>query len=196
MKAIAYDWAGLNEWLYQGFRALHFSSLDPAWRVLSHGYGYVGAALVVLALCARYLMLLHTGRRPQGETLGEILATLVLSFSVVMCALVTIERLAPLPRPWYLYEEWMVVQAFPAWLDGFPSVNATVAVMFACLFWRHAGKGARRALLAYAAVGCSLSMVAGLHFPADIAAGALLGAASVWVARWYLRLTARIMQPA
>ena len=99
-----------------------------------------------------------------------------------------IQHLLPMPRPFAL-------GLGTPWLShadsaSFPSTHASVAFAFAAIV----AANARHWLLgvcAFALAGLiAWSRISlGLHFPSDVVAGALIGLASSWLARWFQRRT-------
>lgn len=193
VKEFAYDWFGLNELLFSALYSLNFPSLGSIWNLLWFAYGYLAVALVGLVLCARYLKIRHTAREREIDAIGNMLATLILSLTSVVCIVVTVQNVMPLPRPWDVLPGRVDAISLNPWHEGFPATNAAIALMFATIFWRYASKNIRLTLICYAVIGCLGSVIVGIHFPADIVAGALVGVASVYVARYIMKLGARIV---
>ena len=87
----------------------------------------------------------------------------------------------PIDRPFVvgLGKQWLPHAASP----GFPSNHASVVFGFATAVALTAGRWYWASLALAAAVLVAWSRVyLGLHFPSDVLAGALVGAASAWVA--------------
>ncbi len=91
-----------------------------------------------------------------------------------------IQHIAPMPRPF-------VLGLGTPWLShadsaGFPSTHASVAFAFAATVGMATGRQVLSVAALASAVLIAWSRVSlGLHFPSDIACGALLGVACAWL---------------
>jgi len=195
MKALFYDWFGLNAWLFEVFYALNFPFLDGIWKVASYAYSYWAVVFAALAIGVHYLRTRHAASERQLETLGELTFVLVTAFSVVWCCVYTFQNVTLLPRPWMVFPDLVDVRAPLLWHEGLPASAPAISSMLAFTFWKHAGIAARRTWIAYVALGCSLSMVSGVNWPADVAAGVAVGLAGAWIGQWYFRFGRRFVAP-
>jgi len=159
--------AGLNEPLFFFFNGLSRATGPSIWAHVT----ILGDGLV----CA-VLLLLWVGRRPDRVWAGLLGAVLMVAVLHGTKAIVDI------PRPLGVLPVHMVEVIGPGHrLGAFPSGHTATAFLFAGV-WALSLR--RRALAVLpvavaAAVGVS-RMVVGVHWPADVLAGAALG----WVAAW------------
>lgn len=195
LKELLYDWFGLNEWLFTILYSLHFSYLDDFWKLASYGYSYWAVAFVAIALSYRYLRIRHTATEQQLVSMGEFMVGLIIAFSLVWCAVYTFQNVTLMPRPWAVLPDVVAVQAPVLWHEGLPASVPAISLMLACLAWKHVGGQARKWLQLYVALGCLLSVISGINWPAEVVAGALLGWIGAIFGQWYLRLGKRLVEP-
>lgn len=193
MEELLYHWFGLNEWLFSVLYILNFSPLDDIWRITSYGYSYWAVAGVVLAICIRYLRIRHRATEQQLESMGQFLVELITAFSVVWCIVYTFQNITLMPRPWDIFPDMVAAQTPVLWHEGLPASAPAISIMLAHLAWKHVGHQARRWLTVYAAAGCVLSVVSGVNWPVEIAAGALIGWVGAKMGEWYFRFSRRII---
>lgn len=89
--------------------------------------------------------------------------------------------------------DMVAVQTPVLWHEGLPASAPAISLMLASLAWKHAGHQARRWLTVYAAAGCGLSVVSGVNWPVEIAAGALVGWVGAKIGEWYFAFTRRVI---
>ncbi|TFL15659.1 hypothetical protein CSC67_02740 [Pusillimonas caeni] len=193
VKGLLYDWLGLNEWLFTVLYSLHFPYLDSVWRFASYGYSYWTVAFVGVVIGYRYLRIRRTATEQQLESMGEFMAVLVLAFSLIWCSVYTFQHVTLMPRPWVALPDVVAAQAPFLWHEGLPASAPAIALMFACLAWRHASGPVRKWLQVYVAFGCLMSIVSGINWPVEVAAGALMGWLGVCLGRWYFRFGRRLV---
>lgn len=194
MKELLYDGFGLNEWLLTVLYGLHAPFIGDAWQILSYAYSYWAVAAVVLVVCYRYMQVRHAATEMQLDRMGEFLASLIIAFSVVWCVVYTFQNISLMPRPWQVLPGVFSVQSPLLWHEGLPASAPAISVMLASVCWTYVTGTGRKLLLAYAGVGCVLSLVAGINWPVEVVAGALVGWAGAVAGRWYFRLGRRLVQ--
>lgn len=188
---VAYDWLGLNAAIFDVLQALHGGAASDAWVWLRHAYGVAALGAVLVALLLRYLRIRRTAAPAEIDRLGDTVFVLIGAAALMGCVVATLQGVVALPRPWE--SAALAVVAPQAAADGgFPAANAAIATLIAALLLPGAGRPAQIGLWSYAVMGVMTSVAAGWHFPADAVAGALIGLASVAVARWYLRYAVRL----
>src|SRR5690606_6107079 len=108
------------------------------------------------------------------------------------CCVYTFQNLTLYPRPWMLFPELVPVQKPTLWHEGLPASAPAISVLVTCMLWRYAKDLQKKALLVYAVLGCVLSVVSGINWPADVNSGAVVGFAGACMAPWYCRLGAHL----
>lgn len=168
-----YDWGGLNTQMMLWINRCVSADWIGLARALSAIGSYWGAPLMGLALL---------GWRAVKRTEPATLAPFRFGVGVLVAMLFawTVKAGFALPRPSDLYANDMVwVLAEPDSLYAFPSGHAVyTAAVVACL-WPLGSWPFRLLLLALAAAVGWSRVALGAHFPADVVAGFLLGAACV-----------------
>lgn len=132
--------------------------------------------LLFIALVGAALLLggRHQARRRRAALLAAVSTPLALGVAQV------VSQLVQRPRPFVAHEGALTLFTSPAPDPGFPSDHATGSFAIATalvLYDRRWGAGAL-ALAALLAVG---RIATGVHYPTDVAAGALLGAVTAWI---------------
>lgn len=191
MKAIFYDGLGLNEWLFNALYRVNMPWIDAVWRVLSYGYSYWVAAFIALVISIRYLRTRQTASEAQLAIMSDIMAVLILSFSLICCAVYTVQTVTLWPRPWMLYQHVVVTHAPLFWHEGVPATACAIAMMVSSIMWRYATRVQKGALVVYVFAACLFSIISGQNWPADVMYGLLVGALGVWLARKYYQFGVR-----
>ncbi len=149
-----------------------FAAHHDGWEDLATAYAHFSeplfaAGVVVLAAAGLGL------RRPRLVA-ASVLAVLAAGLGVVVAAVLS--RVVDRPRPFVAHPQ---IHAFLAHAPdpGFPSDHATAAFAIAAVLVLRLGRWALPVLLAAAALAVSRVLV-GVHYPADVLAGALLGTAA------------------
>jgi len=195
VEELLYDWFGLNDWIFAGLYFLHFPGVGEFWRVMSYAYSYWAVALIVLAISSRYLRIRHRATEFQLERMSAFLVELITAFSIVWCTVYTFQNVTLMPRPWVIRPDLVAAQVPLLWHEGLPASAPAIAVMLVSLAWRHLDQEKHKLLIAYAALGCMLSVISGVNWPVEVAVGALLGWVGAKVGQWYLRFARRIVAP-
>ncbi len=144
---------------------------DLLWRILDpHTRNYV--VLIVLALAATAI----TNLRRVPTAFARVLASALLSWGLLEAVYAVYDR----PRPEEVVTEislnghsWAHLNSFPS---GHMAITAALAVAIAILFPR-----LRWVLWAYVAAVAFTRVLFGAHFPLDVIAGTILGAASAYL---------------
>jgi undecaprenyl-diphosphatase len=164
-----------------------FARHHDGWEDAARAYAHFSeplfiAGVVILALAGLAF------RRPR--VLGaSVLAVLAAGGALTVASLLA--RFVDRPRPFVSHPQIHLFLAHAA-DPGFPSDHATAAFAIAAVLMLRFGRRALPALLAAAALAVSRVLV-GVHYPADVLAGALLGsAAAVVVCLLVTRLPGRL----
>ena len=201
LRAVLYDWGGLNVWLFHWVNHWHAPLWDAFMRLGTvlgnHGNFPVYLALAVLAgllLTARTN--LHAGNEAAARLamnwLG-VLAILSLGYLVDGGLIVWLKPSLDFPRPLLaLPPGSVVVVGRPEYHHSLPSGHSAFAMLLAASLWPILNRPWRAAAAAFVVwVGISrLSL--GAHFPADVLGGWLLSLAVVVALQ---RLLRRVMHP-
>ena len=200
LKAVLYDWGGLNVWLFHRVNQWHAPFWDALMRLGTalgnHGDFPVYMALAVLAgLLLTVRANLHAGHEAAGRLalawLG-VLAVFSLGYLVDGGLIVWLKPWLDFPRPLLaLPPGSVVVVGRPEYHHSLPSGHSAFVMLLAASLWPVLTRPWRAAAAAFVVwVGISrLSL--GDHFPADVLAGWLLSLAVVGALRTLLR---RVMQ--
>ncbi len=149
-----------------------FAQHHDSWEDVARAYAQLSEPLfivgvVVLAIAGLVL------RRPRVVS-ASVLAVAASGVAVAMAA--AIARIVDRPRPFVAHPQIHLFLAHAA-DPGFPSDHATAAFAIAVVLLMRLGRGALPVLLAAIALAVSRVLV-GVHYPADVLAGALLGTAA------------------
>ena len=200
LKAVLYDWGGLNVWLFHLINQWHAPFWDALMR-LGTALGNHANFPVYLALAVRAgLLLTARGQRRGGQGAAGrlavswlgVLAVFSLGYVVDGGLIIWLKPWLNFPRPLLaLPPGSVVVVGRPEYHHSLPSGHSAFAMLVAASLWPVLDKRWRAAAVAFVFwVGISrLSL--GDHFPADVLAGWLLSLAVVGALRTLLR---RVMQ--
>lgn len=192
MEELLYDWFGLNEWLFSILYMLNFAALDSIWHIGSYAYSYWVVTGMIAAICFQYMRIRHTATDQQLESMSRFLVSLIAAFTVVWCTTYTLQNITAMPRPWTVLPDMVSVQSTFLSHEGLPASAPAISIMLACLAWKHVGSIARLWLTIYAGAGCLLSVVSGVNWPVEVAAGAALGWISAKIGQTYFSHARRI----
>jgi undecaprenyl-diphosphatase len=148
--------------------ARHHDGWEDAARVYAHfSEPLFIAGVVVLAIAGLAL------RRPRVLS-ASVLAVAASGVAVMIAAVLA--RVVDRPRPFVVHPQIHLFLAHAA-DPGFPSDHATAAFAIAAVLIVRLGRRALPVLLAATVLAVSRVLV-GVHYPADVLAGALLGTAA------------------
>lgn len=151
----------LLRWIAQHIRADWLNPLVVVYTSLGNaGLGFIGVAL---------LLLVFAKTRRSGAT-----ALTAMALGMVVTNL-TIKPMVTRPRPWVAMDGFvpLVTSSDP---NSFPSGHTTAAFAFGvALFLTLPQKWAKAAALIAAALMGMSRLYVGVHFPTDVAAGAIIG---------------------
>ena len=194
MKAIFYDWGGLNVWLFQTINAWHNNALDSLM--------LLGSSLAEHSLFPLYLGLLTLVGL--FATRGKNTTTLKLWFSVV-----AVFALGNLADGWVvgMLKDWFSFPRPPLALPpgsvhlvgnpelnlqhSLPSGHTSFAMLIAASSWPALNRPWRYTAITFVAWAGLSRISLGAHFPADVAAGALSCLLVVWLLRRLIRFVLR-----
>ena len=172
-----------------------FAAHHDGWEDAARAYAHVSEPLfivLVVVLAAAGLLL----RRPRVLA-ASALAVIAAGAGLVVAAVLA--RVVDRPRPFVAHPQ---IHAFLAHANdpGFPSDHATAAFAIATVLVLWLGLRWLPVVIAAAAL-CVSRVLVGVHYPADVLAGALLGTAAAFAvcalaARFGPRLLAALPRPA
>ena len=161
----------LDGQLLVAIQGLHTAWLDPIVSVYTK-LGDAGLLFIALSLA----MLLYKPTRKAGAlALGAMILGLLVTN-------VTIKPLVERARPWVT---WPVIQPLVTEKDpnSFPSGHTCAAFAAAMVWVRTLPQRRDRVIVAVMAVLMGLSrLYVGVHYPADVLAGAVIGSLCAWAA--------------
>lgn len=193
MTPFLYDSVGVNAGIFHALYRLNGPVPDALWRLLSFGYGYWMAGVAGLAIVVLYLRNRKNASPRQSDVRAQVMAELILAFSLIWCAVYTMQSVILWPRPWMAFPEAVAQPAVFLWHEGFPASAPAIATMIATVCWPYASRKIKQGLALYVATGSVLCIVSGQNWPADVVAGLLIGYAGVKLARRYYQLATRLV---
>ncbi len=207
MKTMLYDWFGLNAWLFDAANGLFdggFYRQMMLWVTElgdHHHFKYI-VIVSALFLSARWLWRRMRGLGGDRMELRESIAhvvTLTMGYAMFGLIIGVLKTVVKLPRPFMVEEVRQhmrfLKEAYPPadeYYTSFPSGHAAVVAFLVVFLWPHLNAAGRIAALALAFIVCWSRLAIGMHFPADLVGGALIGAASAWFVGRYVRRMMRL----
>ena len=187
LKQIFYDWGGANVWLFQFLNGLRAPWLDQAMLWLTDAGDWQSFSVYVGLLA---LFALARERRGTPDLHAWLLAFAVFAVSYLLDALTfsALKDYFHYPRPALALGRDAVHLIRPlADFRSTPSGHAAYIMVVAASFWPVLGH-ATRLLAVLLVVGVGFSRInLGVHFPADVVFGWLIGLVVVTLVRWLLR---------
>lgn len=195
MKEILYGWGGANEWLFHLINDVHSDILDKLMLLGStlaepRLYPYY---LAVAALGAIHIVIsipIDDNEKARQKGIDWLLALGVLSTSFVLNGFLVdfLKQWFAFPRPSAFFSADSIHLPGPAETSfSLPSAHASFAMVLVASLWyrmNHVFRGISMFFLLW--VGISRISL-GLHFPADVLAGFLLGYLLVLLINWIIR---------
>jgi len=166
---LAWDWA-----LFQSLNSLAGRSalFDALVRFLMNDYA------LTTALSALLVVLWFRGRTPEDRSADHAAAIYtIVALAIAMAVLKGLNLLFFRPRPFTAHDGVHLLFYHPS-DSSLPSNAATVAFVFAVGIARRSPRLGALAIALGSLLGIS-RIIGGVHYPLDIVAGVLLGAASV-----------------
>jgi len=182
MKAVLYDWGGLNVWLFHVINNLRGEFVDK-FMLLGTDIGgyenfYIYIALIsIVALFSITRAKKESGDRGREQTLKWFSVIVVLSISFLIDAAIVmwLKQILNFPRPpLALPEGSLHIIGKPELHASLPSGHAMFATMIAVALWPILNRYWRIGAVFFV-LWVSVSRISvGAHFPADVLAGFLL----------------------
>lgn len=182
-----YDWNGLNVAL---FLALNQSGGDVPAALATFGnivgnYWGMPVLMVVLLLCAGARM--RCEAFVSAAMLRLQARRLMVGFAIACVGVALLKVGFDLPRPATVLGAQAHLMGTPHDRYSFPSGHTAYAALVAAVLWPVAWPLWRPLLLAFIAWVAWSRIATGAHFPADVAAGGLVGFLCGWLAHWAVR---------
>lgn len=215
MKEIFYDWGGLNVWIFKLINSLSGNDSYNSLMLLFSRLGAKENFSYYLVLMAAYVIgeiwmmkmrhLIITREQIRGAI--ALLIAMVMGFMVAGLITGVAKTIFALPRPFVLPDinaamtqgKLHFVGTPPPQTDyysSFPSGHAaTIAFIVTVLWQKFPQKPMRYAGLTLAFLVCWSRIALGMHFPADVAAGLLIGWFSATYLKLYVYRTMRVALP-
>jgi signal peptidase II len=190
MKALLYDWHGLNAHLFHAINGVHYPWLDTLMlRITQLGdHDYLAIYLAVGILCGWF----STARKRTGDAQAWLTTLAIFSAGCILDGVLIglFKTWVDFPRPLLALPRGSVhVVGQAEFHYSLPSGHAAFAMLIAASFWPQANRLLRVVLVLFAlAIGISRVSL-GAHFPADVVAGFMLGLLTVLL----LRVAARYL---
>lgn len=195
-KAILYDWGGMNAALFQFINQGTPTHIAPLAWVFSNLLGnYWTAPLLMLGLwrwsCA-------ASERSRSAAVERQLVRFVTAFALAMVVATVLKLLFDFPRPPAVYGELVRVIGTAERRCSLPSGHSMYAAIVAGVLWPLVGPRLRLVLASYVGLVGWSRIAAGMHFPADVLAGWVIGFGCLPLAsrlQAWLSATAKAMAP-
>lgn len=184
LKNVFYDGLGLNAWLFQAVNGIRHPLWDGLMRAVSGSADYRLIPLLLALLAAGALVARRRVAGPAAQDLTLAARQLLLGFVLAALAVGLLKAGIALPRPsMVLPPDALHLLEPPESPYSFPSGHAASAALLAGWLWGWAPPAWRPLLLVWATLAAVSRLSLGVHFPADVVAGAALGGACAWLAR-------------
>ena len=194
MKEVVYDWGGFNLWLFHAINNVRGEFLDRLMQLGTALGDHNQFALysTLLAIASWWWTARAVPRTPsEVETRAlagfAALATFTLAYFAEGFLVTWLKQGFDYPRPpLALLPGSFHLIGQPEFRHSLPSGHATFAMTVGASLWPLFGRNGRLLLAAFVLwVGVSRVSL-GVHFPADVLAGYLLGLSVVLTCRWLL----------
>lgn len=175
-KFFLYDWGGWNGVLFQVINHNTPSIFMPLAWIFSNLLGnYWGAPLVILGLWVSS-RLVKDGSH--GLAIRNQIVQFAIAFGLTLAIATVLKLLYDFPRPPAV--DGNLIQGIPAdWHYSLPSGHSTYAALVAGVLWPLVGLHFRFTLVLYVILVGWSRIAIGMHFPADVLAGWIIGFSGV-----------------
>lgn len=198
MNAFIYHWGGLNEWLFDRINGSHNLPIQEFWFTVST-LGYHGNAPFYFVTGVAYILCIYLYKKRQEQTIAvedrRLWGTVLISISMGFLAVGVLTGLAKsmfaMPRPFMVipHTEMYFLGDYPPtekYYRSFPSGHAVTVSAMVAAFWPILNKYWRIAACIVVGVVCVSRVAIGMHFPADVAGGILMGVGGMYMVRRYV----------
>lgn len=175
-----YSWGGVNEWLFHFINGAATQSFSLPVQLLDVAGGYWAAPAV---MCGLWLLARRSDNERQAKSITDTLMVLAFAYGASLLIVSLLKVTFALPRPSLVIGEAVQLIGEADSRYGFPSGHATFSALVTSTLWPLAIKRLRWILIAYLVLVGWSRIAAGMHFPADVVAGWIVGFVSVAIAR-------------
>ena len=193
-KFFLYDWGGLNVALFQAINAGTPTVLEPLASFFNLVAGnYWTAPLMLLAMWGWSKSAPDPMR---ADAIRYRLRVFSVAFALAFLAAALSKLWIDFPRPPAVLGDMVRVIGNVERHYSLPSGHSTYAALVVGALWPVIGRRGRIGLVLYAALVGWSRIAAGMHFPADVLAGWVLGLSCTALTGWLMRLAAPTWQSA
>jgi signal peptidase II len=180
---ILYGWAGISECLFLLINGATPQNLSPLVQFFTFMGSYWTAPAVMGGL---WLWAKRTDDERHANTINNALIVFVITFGVALVAASLLKVTLAFPRPSLVFGDGIRLIGEADSRYSLPSGHATFSALVVSALWTLVNKRLRCVLIVYlVAVGWS-RVAAGMHFPADVVAGWIVGITSTQIAKTML----------
>ncbi len=193
-RQVFYDWGGVNAWLLKLLNSHRFQPLDNSLLLLDKvgahsNFPYYFGAIALMGICALL------GRRYRGRPVDKayiktwvgLLLVLVIGYVAVAGGVHLLKTFFSMPRPFVaLPGQVHLIGALPdpsLYYASFPSGHAAFMALIMSAVWPKLHDHGKTLGFLFVALAAYARVALGLHFPADVIYGALLGCMAVVLVR-------------
>ena len=193
-KFFLYDWGGLNIALFQAINMSTPAALEPLASFFNLVIGnYWTAPLMLLAMWGWSKSAPDPTR---ADAIRYRLRVFSVAFALAFLVATILKLWIDFPRPPAVFGDMVRVIGGIERHYSLPSGHATYAALVVGALWPLIGRRGRIGLVLYAALVGWSRIAAGMHFPADVLAGWVLGLSCTALAGWLMPLAVPVWQSA
>lgn len=181
VKFYLYEWAGLNKALFQVINQNTPSVLIPLAWIFSNILGnYWGAPLVIFGLRVSSSLVKDNIR---ALTIRHQLVLFVIALGLSLTVAIVLKMFFDFPRPPAVFGHLMQGSVPADFHYSLPSGHSTYAVVVAGVLWPLVDMRLRAALVLYVILVGWSRIATGMHFPADVVSGWVIGYSGLLIAK-------------
>ncbi len=187
LGVLIYHWLGFNELIFWYMNAPHGVDFDRIMLFITelgdrHNFLYYLAATAIILMIR---LVTHGLRRPKAIIRAEarpyiaLLLTMGIGFALYAGVTHLLKDFFAMPRPYAVFPGTVHFAGPPPdptlAYQSFPSGHAAMTIFLVTAWWPHLSRFWRSLGVCFVALVCFSRMNLGMHFPADIAGGLLIG---------------------
>lgn len=175
-----YDWGGLNQTLFHLINSTTPEVPSPLVQFLTLAGSYWTAPVVMIGL---WLCGVYAGDARRALAFRNALVRFAIAFAVALAAASLLKISLDFPRPAVVFGDTIRVIGQAESRYSLPSGHATFSALVASSLWPLFSARMRWALIMLPILVGWSRIATGMHFPADVLAGWVLGVTSMLVAK-------------